>query len=318
MRILIIGGTGFIGLPLTHILFERGHDVIPMARRRSEDVSAYGDQLIADITTQTDEAWDKALTGIDTVIQLGDGFNAYEHLPAELKSEEATARLEATLGLARAVSRNHVPNYIFLSTIKAVCGVAFEGTIDDHTDANPTSLYGHLKLTVERKISEIAASSATRFIALRFPVVFGEKSDGNFIKLLQLADTSLPLPFKSLTARRSLISLPTLIHAIQQVTENKGAASNTYVVHQGAISIADLITTLRRGLDRPPQLFHIPAAAWGPIERLPKVGNLAQRFTRPLEISDENFRRNFAWSPEGSLSDALVDAARSFKSTEPT
>ena len=311
MRVLMTGVSGFVGTRLIQYLNERSIRVTGISRRHPSNLDTSYIHEIFDITPRAN--WQHLLDDKEVVVHLADGFNRFEHLSATARDEQAVERLEATLNLARQAIGNGVQKFIYLSTIKAMCGTWASGVLDENTAPQSTSLYGRLKLETEQKIMEAAEGTQTRVISLRFPVVFGEQSDGNFNSLLRLADTPIPLPFKNLESRRSLISRSSLADAITTVVLDQGAHDGTFLVHDEAISIAQLITHLRIALDRSPRLFQMPPGLWPTLEALPKIGDMTLRFTRPLELTDVRFRRNFSWAPPVTMTEKLYATARAYR-----
>ncbi|MBQ7839905.1 MAG: NAD-dependent epimerase/dehydratase family protein [Lachnospiraceae bacterium] len=63
MKILVIGGTRFFGIPMVNELLEKGHDVTIATRGKSPD--GFGDRVKRIFLDRTDEASVKAaLSGI--------------------------------------------------------------------------------------------------------------------------------------------------------------------------------------------------------------------------------------------------------------
>ena len=58
-KIAVAGATGRVGRPVVDILESRGYDVVPISRSHGVDVI-------------TGEGLDQALTGVETIIDVGD------------------------------------------------------------------------------------------------------------------------------------------------------------------------------------------------------------------------------------------------------
>lgn len=307
-RVVIVGATGFIGAKLVPVLHGQGFPLTTIGRRGLADPPENCRHERVDISPATD--WRPLLEGADTLVHLADGFNAFEGLPPATQDAAASARFEATLNLARSAIESGVRRFVYLSTIKAMCGTWTEDVLTEQSPAHPTSLYGRLKLEAEQEIADRANGSGTTVVSLRFPIVFGAGAGGNFTRLIRLADLPLPLPFAGLSHRRSMISVTSLTDAIARAVTQSEVESGTFLVHDGALSLSELITALRQGLARPPGLFHIAEGFLRPLESVPRMGRIVQRFTRPLEICDDRFRQHFAWEPPVNMTDEVVAAAQ--------
>jgi UDP-glucose 4-epimerase len=77
--------------------------------------------------------------------------------------------------------------------------------------------------------------------------------------LVKLAAKPLPLPFGSLPGRRSLLSVDNLVVAVDTVLRADAPLRRPLIVADPeALTIAEMITSLRRGLGRRPGLLTVP------------------------------------------------------------
>ncbi len=321
MKILVTGVTGFIGAPLVRALREsapkepggdRALEIVGISRRPPSRVSGEFVHQVMDIGPDT--RWHQVLQGVDCVVHLADGLNAFEHLPVHAQSEQARQRVHSSLSLARAALECGVAKFIYLSSVKAMCGTWADHPLRESDTPRPDSLYGRLKLETEQSLAELAAGTGMQVTCLRFPLVFGDRADGNFIRLLRLADTGLPLPFKGISAPRSLISRDGLAHAIAAMVFAPTRHQGVYLVHQGALALPEILAVLRTGLNRKSRLFFLPGLA--PLMvRLPGIASTARRLFSPLEVCDRRFRTDFSWQPPVSLEQNLAEVAARYRSS---
>ncbi len=314
MRILLTGAAGFVGRHLLARLKQRKHFVRalsrPVAPARKRRLDQADERIMEPLTTMTD--WKRCLAGIDMVVHLADGFNRFEHLPGSVDTKEAKERLQTTIALADATARRGIC-FVYLSTVKAMCGPWASGVLVESMTAHPHSLYGKLKLAAEAEIMKAADDHGSKAVILRFPIVFGAGVGGNMERLLALANTPFPLPFKGLESRRSLISIHSLIEAVMKIVERDHAAGGVFLVHDGAVSSERLIRLLRNGLGRAERLFAAPPLFWKAVEPIPGAGEIFQRLTHPLELDDRKFRTGYDWQPEKSLETRLTEYASNRK-----
>jgi nucleoside-diphosphate-sugar epimerase len=313
MHILVTGAGGYIGSPLLTELKKQGYWLRAVSRSTKPSLEIADEHIIQTLNPGTH--FEPLLDGIDTIINLADGFNAYEHLPASTHPAtipEATLRLKTVNALANAASKQEV-RLIYLSTVKTMCGTYADQILTEHSLNQPTSLYGLLKLKAEQAIFEAAEEHAQNTVILRFPITFGVQPKGNMEKLLRLADTPLPLPFRACDNRRSLISATSLIDAIVHTTKSEHQGKNLFLVQDGALSTYQIISLMRRGLNRPQRMFALPESVFLTSENIPSFGPKIRRLTRSLELDDTRFRQAYDWRPKEQLSNMLIKLAETWK-----
>lgn len=176
MKILITGGSGFIGSRLSALLAANGHDVliydkVPPAR---EAVPA----VVGDVRDL--EALTAAMKGADVVYNL-----AAEHRddvrPLSLYQE---VNVGGAGNVVTAAERNGVDTVVFTSSV-AVYGDS-DLPLDEAAPHNFINEYGRTKSMAEvEHLSWAEAAPARRLIMVRPSVVFGPGNRGNVYNLLR-------------------------------------------------------------------------------------------------------------------------------------
>ena len=96
-------------------------------------------------------------------------------------------------------------------------------------------------------------------VIIRSPLVYGPHVKANFLRLLEMIDRDIPLPFKSINNRRSFIYLNNLVDAIITCIKHPKAAGQTYCVSDGEnVSSPELIRRISSALGKPARLFPFP------------------------------------------------------------
>jgi nucleoside-diphosphate-sugar epimerase len=179
MRIVVTGGSGFIGTCLVHDLIENCHEVVIFDKRKSE---VYPDLcIVGDVRDQS--ALAQALRGVDAVY----------HLAAEHRDDVQPASLyyDVNVGGAKnlviAAKVNNIKRIIFTSTV-AIYGLDV-GIPDESFPSHPFNDYGQSKFQSEVLFSDWAKSNSQNNLIIVRPVVtFGENNRGNVFNLVsQLA-----------------------------------------------------------------------------------------------------------------------------------
>ncbi|MBH0023543.1 NAD(P)-dependent oxidoreductase [Salinibacterium sp. SWN248] len=174
MKILVVGGSGFIGTRLLETLHEQGHTFTNFDRQVSAlfpEQSVTGDVRSADELTT-------ASVGHDAIINL-----AAEHRddvsPLSLYTEVNVGGAHALIAAAEA---NDIRRIVFTSTV-AIYGLDKNDAAEDSVP-EPFNEYGRSKLAAEGVFSAWANADASRSLAIVRPsVVFGEGNRGNVYNL---------------------------------------------------------------------------------------------------------------------------------------
>jgi nucleoside-diphosphate-sugar epimerase len=218
--------------------------------------------------------------------------------------EEDFRRLnaEATGNLARAAQRAGVKRFIFISSLRAQADVSANHVLKEDSPPMPTDAYGRSKLAAEQELSRCEIN----WVALRLALVFGPGVKGNMARLIRLARSPLPLPFGELRARRSLLSLVSLLEAVRLLAMWSQTIRGPIVVADpDALSLPQMITAMRRGLGRAPALLNVSPSILEASFRLAGRSELFRRVAEPL-IADPTKLMQMGWIPPINTSDALA------------
>ena len=177
MKIVVAGGTGFIGEPLVRRLVARGDDVTVLTRNPAKVASGRGVQWDG----RTQGAWSNDVANADVVINLA-GENISEgRWTEERKRRLVDSRLHATSALVKALRGN--PTFISASAI-GIYGDRGDETLDESSSRGS----GFLADLVEKwEAAAREAESIARLVIIRFGIALSP--DGGALK-------KLLLPFK--------------------------------------------------------------------------------------------------------------------------
>ena len=142
--------------------------------------------------------------------------------------------------------------------------------------------------------------------------MYGEGGAGSLHRLLQIADTPLPLPLGGLDNKRSILAVRNFASALAAIVRaGPKSPSGVFHVHDGsALSTTEIVATLRVALGRPTHLFSLGPMLARTARRAPLLAPLARRLYGSLELSDAHFRRSFDWTPVVETTAALTDMVR--------
>jgi uncharacterized protein (TIGR01777 family) len=189
MRIVIAGGTGFLGSPLAEGYAEEGHDVRVLTRSLKPGESRHDPGTGVPGVTRvgwspgSGGAWEAVLDGADAVVNLaGAGIGDARWTPPR-KALIRDSRIIPTKTLATAIRTAAHPPAVFVSG----SGVGYYGASladDVKTESSPAGDDFLARVCQDWEAeAERAATPATRVVALRTAMVI-ERSGGALQKLI--------------------------------------------------------------------------------------------------------------------------------------
>ncbi|KJC38886.1 NAD(P)-dependent oxidoreductase [Bradyrhizobium sp. LTSP857] len=180
MKIVIFGGTGFVGLNLAEVLLARGHDVTlydraplpPTAQRSLADYKARLKVVQGDINDM--EGIDALIAeGVDAIV-LGAAVTAGDDLERASTARVLEVNVMAQIPILHAAIRHGVRRVVNLSSASAygAAGARFE-ILDEETPCDPVSFYAISKFTSERSVARHAELFGGDFLSVRLSALFG-------------------------------------------------------------------------------------------------------------------------------------------------
>lgn len=309
--ILVTGASGFVGSKLITFLAQTGKKVRAATRHPSLIVP---NPLIEAISvpdyTQRIE-WAALLDGVTKVVHLA----GLAHAEAGIHAPDTYQRINshATAEMVGEARRAHVERFILISSIGAQSGPSADHVLTEDDDPKPVDPYGQSKLNAEAVVRQ----SDIPYVVLRPAVVYGPGAKGNPARLMRVVNTPWPLPFAAFDNRRSLLSVDNLVEAILLVLETSRALGNIYVVADyEALTLAEIIRTLRIAANRPTRLFPVsPRLIEIALRRMGR-DDLWQRIGGTLLV-DSSKLLSIGWKPPIETSVGLAEMAKSYLPTRP-
>ncbi len=191
MRILVIGGAGYIGSHVVHALLENGHAV-----RVLDDMSTGqeinlvpGVEFIKGSILDTN-ILEKSMTDIDGVVHLAAKKAAGESMIDPVKY--ATNNINGTINVLNAMAKTGVKKFVFSSTA-AVYGNPEYPVLDEKHPLKPINFYGMTKLEIERFLEWYDKLCGIKFVALRYFNAVGYDAAGRVKGLEKNPQNLLPV-----------------------------------------------------------------------------------------------------------------------------
>lgn len=293
-RIIVTGADGFVGRALVARLRNEGRTVEPVTRA----VLARCAGSPAPVEYAGFAHWPALLEGAAAVVHLAARAHVLRDAASDPLAEFRRANVAGTERLLEAAVRCGVPRFVFVSSIGVLGSDSGSRAFTAADPPHPEEPYAVSKWEAEERVRALTTGTATQFVIVRPPLVHGPGVKGNFLRLLRLVHSGVPLPFAGLDAARSFVGVENVCGLLVTCIGHPAAAGRTLLVADGEdVTLPGLLTAIGRGLGRPARLFRAP---WGLVEALAKLagrgGDLA-RLSGSLRVDDGATRRLLDWRP---------------------
>lgn len=251
MRILITGGTGFIGKPLTAKLVSLGHRVMVITRQQpgTRDASSEGvDYFTADLY-ENPEAPVELLEEADAVINLAGESLAGKRWTRAQKERIVESRTRTTRALVEAISKaQNKPRVLLSSSAVGYYGPSGDEKLDEAAPAG-TDFLASTCVQWEAEASK-AQMHGLRVVLLRTGVVLGQQG-GALAKMLLPFKMFVGGPVGSGKQWMSWISLDDLVELIVFALDDDKVAGPLNMTAPEPVTNTVFSKTLGRVLGRP-------------------------------------------------------------------
>jgi nucleoside-diphosphate-sugar epimerase len=306
-KILVTGANGFVGKMVCAELLARGFDVTAAVRNAPDGANVQNSGLrfvgVGNIDSDTD--WTEALEGCSGVIHLAARAHVLNDDVADPLAAFRTTNVAGALQLARAASRAGIGRFVFVSSI-GVNGNLSRQAFAEHDAPLPAEPYAISKLEAELALRAEATRSSMELVIVRPPLVYGPNCPGNFLRLLKLLASGIPLPFSALRTRRSFISVWNLADFLATCLVHEHAAGELFLVSDmDDVTLPDLLRGLARGTGRHARLFSVPPAWLAALAGMAGKGAMYDKLAGTLTVDAQHARRQLGWVPPVSLTEGL-------------
>jgi nucleoside-diphosphate-sugar epimerase len=301
--LLLTGSSGFIGSFMSR--YFESHNIQYKSISRSNSPNPNHFQIDLKKHTHLYEILD----GVDMVIHAAAKAHVMNEFHSDQRKEYKEINTLATLNLAKQSIESNVKKFIFLSTIK-VNGERTKAneSFCELSATNPVGPYAISKFEAEEGLKKIFKNSKTELIILRIPLVYGPGVKGNLRLLTKAINLFMPLPFKSIQNKRSLLSAYNLVDVVIAIINHPGNLKQLYLLSDNnAISLPELISLLGLAIEKKPFLFPFPQILLRFIFKIIGKNDQFAKLTGNLEIDNSLIKNDLDWKQAYDIKNSFLD-----------
>ncbi len=313
-KVLLTGSTGFVGSALLTELQELPSFRVVAAVRST--AASDGVMVVGSIDGTTD--YSSALNGVDVVIHAAARAHIMRDEVADPLAEYRKVNVDGTLNLAKQAAAAGVKRFIYISSIK----VNGESTsllpaFAETSAVAPEDPYGVSKHEAEEGLRSLAQETGLDVVIIRPPLVYGAGVKANFLSLVKLSATGLPLPFGSVNNKRSMVYVGNLVSFIICCAQHPAAANQTFLVSDGEeVSLRNLVTYIRLGLRRSPRLVPVPIWLFKLAGTFTGKRDVVERLVGDLQVDSSKARSLLGWVPPYTVEQGIAATVADFMSKD--
>ncbi|RJR50562.1 MAG: TIGR01777 family protein [Desulfobacteraceae bacterium] len=254
MKILMTGGTGFVGTILTRAFLRKGHDVTVLTRSSRTEPGPKGLSYLSADPTRKGE-WQEHVPDHDAVVNLA-GASIFKRWTKKHKAAIRESRIDVTENLVEAISRGKRRGIRLLST-SAVGYYGFRG--DEILDESSRSGEGFLaSLSREWESAALrAADHGAEVVILRFGVVLG-RNGGAIEQMIRPFRWYMGAPLGSGKQWFSWIHEEDLTAAYIYILENKDLSGAVNCTAPEPVKNEEMTRVLGREMGKPVFMPAVP------------------------------------------------------------
>ena len=288
-RVLITGASGFVGRFTVAAFLRAGYAVRAATRNPVAFPNSVEIVVVPDFREPID--WAPIVQDVDVIIHLA----ALVHADSRDSSYRDYDEINwwKTFDLARAAKSAGVARFIFVSSIRAQTGPSSTHIVSEKDNSRPTDNYGRTKFAAELAIG----ASGVPFTIFRPVAIYGPHPRGNIKRLVQLANSPLPLPFASFESQRSLLGIDNLISAIFFALNNEATINERFLIADPEpMTLPQILTMLRKAQGRSTRLIKCPPNVIRLVLLLLGQRKLWARISEDL-VADTGKLKALGWRP---------------------
>lgn len=258
---------------------------------------------VGNIDAETD--WTNALAGCSSVIHLAARAHILNDMIDDPLAAFRSTNVDGSVQLARCAAHAGVRRFVFVSSI-GVNGNANARPFTRSDAPAPAEAYAVSKFEAEQALIEEARDSAMELVIVRPPLVYGPECPGNFLRLLKLLSSGVPLPFGAITNKRSFVSVWNLADFLATCVLNRQAAGEVFLVSDMEdVTLPGLLRGLAVGMEKEAPLFSFSPGLLRFVAGVAGKGAMFEKLCGNLTVDASHAHTVLNWHPPVPLAEGL-------------
>ncbi len=328
MKLLVTGGTGFIGSHLAEEGRRRGAEVVvlgltdrPEERANAELLSGMGAEVLSGSITDA-ELCRRAAQGVTHIFHLAvamrEGGKSDEFFEA--------INLDGTRHLLQAATTGRVQRFVYCSTI-GIYGHRAPGITNEESSLAPGNIYERTKVAAERLVRDFAENCGLASVVLRPADVYGPR-DQRLLKLFKgVSRGRFPL-FGSGKGRRHMVYVDDVVSAFFKACEREDAVGQGLIVAgPRACTLRELLDEIQKATESPRYGIRLPLAPMLGLAAVvedvcaslaldpPIYRRRMDFFHSDSEFDTSRARRVLGWEPKVDLEEGIRRTHEDYRRT---
>jgi len=327
MKLLVTGGTGFIGSHLAEEGRRRGAEVVVLGLtgRPEEQANA------ALLSRMGAEVLSGSITDADLCRRAARGATHIFHLAVAMreggKSDDffESINLDGTRHLLQAATAERVERFVYCSTI-GIYGHRAPGVTTEDSPLSPGNIYERTKVTAERLVRDFAGNCGLPAVVLRPADVYGPR-DQRLLKMFKgVSRGRFPL-FGSGKGRRHMVYVDDVVSAFFKACERPDAVGEGVIVAgPRSCTLRELIDEVTAATGSARYGIRLPLAPMLALAAVVEDVSAALAIDPPIyrrrmdffhsdsEFDTSRARRVLAWEPKVDLREGIRRTLEDYRS----
>lgn len=205
MKVLVVGGAGYIGSHVAKALIQSGHMVTVFDNLSSgQKINLFSQNVFVEGDILDYKALCQAMKGHDAVVHLAAKKAVGESM--ENPMLYSVNNISGSINILNAMVETGA-KYLVFSSSAAVYGMPDKSLIDENTPLNPINYYGFTKLEIEKFMQWYDQLKNIKFVALRYFNAVGYDADGDIRGKEINSQNLLPIIMEVLSGKRSELKI---------------------------------------------------------------------------------------------------------------
>ena len=205
MKILVVGGAGYIGSHVVKALMLKGHDVTVYDNLSTgQEINLFKQNRFVNGDILDYPALLSAMRGQEAVVHLAAKKAVGESM--ENPMLYSVNNISGSLNILNAMVECGT-KYIVFSSSAAVYGMPDKSVIDENVPLNPINYYGFTKLEIEKFMGWYDRLKGIKFVALRYFNAVGYDADGDIRGKELNSQNLLPIIMEVVSGKRDKLKI---------------------------------------------------------------------------------------------------------------